>query len=131
MAGRGGIGHRETGNRAIMAKHFTDIDWSSTNSGLLVFAGVEHVLLAYPAAHRTESWVAAFTQYVERLAVTGVKRTAVTQPPVPLDTSKPLKNNTFDEAQNELKRVPCHINRVVDERKANWPDESIPHHQHE
>ena len=87
------------------------IDLGTTNSCVAVFEGNEPVVIANSEGKRTTPSVVAFTKDGERKIGDPVKRQAVTNPQGTVYSIKRFMGETFDQVQEEVKRMPYKVVR--------------------
>src|SRR4029079_14885955 len=88
------------------------IDLGTTNSCMAVMEGGEPMVLENSEGKRTTPSVVAFTKTGERIVGDAAKRQAVTNPRNTVYSVKRFMGRTFDEIQEELKRVPYKVVRA-------------------
>jgi molecular chaperone DnaK len=82
------------------------IDLGTTNSCVSVMEGNEPVVIANNEGKRTTPSVVAFVEGGERKVGDPAKRQAITNPKKTVYSIKRFMGHTFDEVQDEIKRVP-------------------------
>ena len=87
------------------------IDLGTTNSCVAVFEGNEPVVIANSEGKRTTPSVVAFTKDGERKIGDPAKRQAVTNPQGTVYSIKRFMGETFDQVQEEVKRMPYKVVR--------------------
>ncbi|MEG2164073.1 MAG: Hsp70 family protein, partial [Bacteroidales bacterium] len=85
------------------------IDLGTTNSCVAVMEGTEPVVITNSEGHRTTPSVVAFVDGGERKVGEPAKRQAITNPTRTISSIKRFMGETFDQVQNELKRVPYKV----------------------
>ncbi len=81
------------------------IDLGTTNSCVAVMEGNEPVVIANSEGHRTTPSIVAFTEGGERKVGEPAKRQAITNPKNTVFSIKRFMGETYDQVQNEIKRV--------------------------
>src|SRR2546423_3182186 len=87
------------------------IDLGTTNSCVAVMEGNEPVVIPNSEGRRTTPSVVGFIKDGERKVGDPAKRQAVTNAKNTVYSIKRFMGHTFDEVQNELKRVPFSVER--------------------
>src|SRR5207237_7981285 len=90
------------------------IDLGTTNSVVAVMEGGEPVVITNPEGGRLTPSVVAFTKAGERLVGQVATRQAVTNPENTVFSIKRFMGRKFDEANEEIERVPCEVVRAAD-----------------
>jgi chaperone protein DnaK len=85
------------------------IDLGTTNSCVAVMEGNEPTVIINSEGKRTTPSVVAFTDNGERKIGDPAKRQAITNPTKTIYSIKRFMGNTFDQVQNEIKRVPYKV----------------------
>lgn len=85
------------------------IDLGTTNSVVAVMEGDEPVVIANEEGARTTPSVVAYTESGEILVGQTAKRQAVTNPENTVFSAKRFIGRRFDEASEDVKRVPYHV----------------------
>lgn len=85
------------------------IDLGTTNSCVAVMEGTEPVVIANSEGHRTTPSVVAFVDGGERKVGEPAKRQAITNPTRTIFSIKRFMGETYDQVQNEIKRVPYKV----------------------
>lgn len=85
------------------------IDLGTTNSCVAVLEGNEPIVIANNEGKRTTPSVVAFIDGGERKIGDPAKRQAITNPEKTIYSIKRLMGETWEQAQNEIKRVPYKI----------------------
>jgi molecular chaperone DnaK len=85
------------------------IDLGTTNSCVAVLEGNEPVVIANNEGKRTTPSVVAFIEGGERKVGDPAKRQAITNPKKTIYSIKRLMGETWDQVQDEIKRVPYQI----------------------
>ena len=85
------------------------IDLGTTNSCVSVMEGNEPVVIANNEGKRTTPSVVAFVEGGERKVGDPAKRQAITNPRKTIYSIKRFMGQTYDEVQNEIKRVPYEV----------------------
>ena len=88
-----------------MAK-IVGIDLGTTNSVVAVLEGGEATVIANAEGSRTTPSIVAFNKNKERLVGQSAKRQAVVNPENTIFSIKRLMGMSYDDAQNEVKRLP-------------------------
>lgn len=81
------------------------IDLGTTNSCVAVMEGNEPIVIPNSEGHRTTPSIVAFTESGERKVGEPAKRQAITNPKNTVFSIKRFMGETFDQVQNEIKRV--------------------------
>src|SRR5574344_1036575 len=92
----------------IMGK-IIGIDLGTTNSCVAVMEGNEPTVIINSEGKRTTPSVVAFTDNGERKIGDPAKRQAITNPTRTIYSIKRFMGNTYDQDQNEIKRVPYKV----------------------
>src|SRR5574344_793506 len=85
------------------------IDLGTTNSCVAVMEGNEPTVIINSEGKRTTPSVVAFTDNGERKIGDPAKRQAITNPTRTIYSIKRFMGNTYDQDQNEIKRVPYKV----------------------
>ena len=85
------------------------IDLGTTNSCVAVFEGNEPQVIANSEGKRTTPSVVAFVDGGERKVGDPAKRQAITNPTRTIYSIKRFMGETFDQVQQEIKRVPYEV----------------------
>ena len=85
------------------------IDLGTTNSCVSVMEGNEPVVIANNEGKRTTPSVVAFVEGGERKVGDPAKRQAITNPKKTVYSIKRFMGHTYDEVQEEIKRVPYNV----------------------
>jgi len=85
------------------------IDLGTTNSCVSVMEGNEPVVIPNSEGKRTTPSIVAFIENGERKVGDPAKRQAITNPTKTVSSIKRFMGHTFDEVQNEIKRVPYKV----------------------
>ena len=87
------------------------IDLGTTNSCVAVMEGNEPVVIANSEGRRTTPSIVAFVDGGERKVGDPAKRQAITNPKRTVFSIKRFMGETFDQVENEIKRVPYRVVR--------------------
>ena len=87
------------------------IDLGTTNSCVAVFEGNEPQVIANSEGKRTTPSVVAFVDGGERKVGDPAKRQAITNPTRTIYSIKRFMGETFDQMQQEIKRVPYEVGK--------------------
>ena len=87
------------------------IDLGTTNSCVAVMEGNEPVVIANSEGRRTTPSIVAFVDGGERKVGDPAKRQAITNPKRTIFSIKRFMGETFDQVQEEIKRVPYVVKR--------------------
>jgi chaperone protein DnaK len=87
------------------------IDLGTTNSCVAVMEGNEPTVIINSEGKRTTPSVVAFTENGERKVGDPAKRQAITNPTNTIFSIKRFMGETYDQVQNEIKRVPYKVVR--------------------
>ena len=87
------------------------IDLGTTNSCVAVMEGNEPVVIPNSEGHRTTPSVVAFTDGGERKVGDPAKRQAITNPERTIFSIKRFMGETYDQVQDDIKRVPYKVVR--------------------
>jgi molecular chaperone DnaK len=85
------------------------IDLGTTNSCVAVMEGNEPVVIANNEGKRTTPSIVAFVEGGERKVGDPAKRQAITNPVNTIFSIKRFMGETYDQVQNEIKRVPYKV----------------------
>ncbi|MCC8172320.1 MAG: Hsp70 family protein, partial [Parabacteroides sp.] len=87
------------------------IDLGTTNSCVAIMEGNEPQVIVNSEGKRTTPSVVAFVEGGERKIGDPAKRQAITNPKKTIFSIKRFMGETFDQVQNEIKRVPYEVVR--------------------
>jgi len=85
------------------------IDLGTTNSCVAVMEGNEPVVIPNSEGHRTTPSIVAFTENGERKVGEPAKRQAITNPKHTISSIKRFMGNSFNDVEQEIKRVPYEV----------------------
>lgn len=85
------------------------IDLGTTNSCMAIMEGNEPVVILNREGQRTTPSVVGFTSNDERKVGAPAKRQAITNPENTVSSIKRFMGETYDQVENEIRRVPYHV----------------------